>query len=701
MDGARERIAKILETVGLWALPLGPLYLECVFSALTASSLPSAPAIAFSLVAGGLAAFIRAFISSPRARRIASAAFLVIFGAAFAAEYFIWHAFGVFYDLKTSFGGLADMAGSFAGETAALVLSPAGIAAILVFMLPALISIFRYTGEAGHPWETRGASDVWRIAAGHALALALIAMSGSWASYTDSYSFQTAVPNFGLITGARLDIADILVPHEAGFSAVQAEPEPAPEPEPELEPAEEEPAEPEVPLSAGGYELGLPVVLDIDFEALAESAPSGSLAETDRYVASLTPSTTNEMTGRFEGYNLILISAEAFTAEAIREDTTPTLWRMATRGIQFTDYYQFDTAGTTGGECSNIFGVLATEGGSSVKMTSDNNNWLTMGNLLNRQGYEGWAFHNNTYTYYGRDQTHVNLGYSNGYMGYGNGMEEWVEWVWPESDLQMVQGTYENLYGMHGAEGDPFNVYYMSVSGHSNYDPGENRMASKYTELVDDLEYSSRVKGYLAANIELDRAMEWLIGQLEADGIAERTVIAISADHYPYGLDSGGGYGSGSYLAELYGYPVENIFQHDHNRLIIWSTSLENEEPIVVDSPASSIDLLPTLANLFACEWDSRLLPGRDVFSDAPALVFDLSYDWKTDLGTYYAGAGRFEPVEGAEIPEGYVEQTSQAVRDKIYYCREVLRDDYWGHVFGEPDDVVAVNEAAQAARAQ
>ena len=51
--------------------------------------------------------------------------------------------------------------------------------------------------------------------------------------------------------------------------------------------------------------------------------------------------------------------AEAFTAEAIRPDTTPTLYRMANQGIQFTDYYQFDTAGTTGGECGNLFGVRA------------------------------------------------------------------------------------------------------------------------------------------------------------------------------------------------------------------------------------------------------------------------------------------------------------------------------------------------------
>ena len=319
-----------------------------------------------------------------------------------------------------------------------------------------------------------------------------------------------------------------------------------------------------------------------------------------------------------------------------------------------------------------------------------------MGNLLNRMGYAGWAFHNNTYTYYGRDRTHVNLGYSNGYMGYGNGMEQWVTWQWPESDLEMIQGTFDNLYGMEA----PFDIYYMSVSGHSNYDPWDNMMAQKNWEAVEGLEYSDRVKGYLASNVELDRAMEWLVGRLEELGIADRTVIVISADHFPYGLDNDGPLGSLPYLSELYGYEVTSYFERDHNRLILWSGSLEDEEPIVVDTPTFSLDVLPTLANLFGCEWDSRLLPGRDVFSDAEPLVYDLSYDWRSALGTYYAGSGEFVPNEGVEVPEGYVEATSAMVSNRISYCNGVLTTDYYRHVFGEPDDVAAVNAAGRETNA-
>ena len=203
-------------------------------------------------------------------------------------------------------------------------------------------------------------------------------------------------------------------------------------------------------------------------------------------------------------------------------------------------------------------------------------------------------------------------------------------------------------------------------------------------------------------NIELDKAMEYLIGKLEERGIADDTVIVISADHFPYGLDDeNSSFGKMPNLCELYGYEVEDYFQRDHNRLIMWSGALEEGEPIVVDSPTSSLDILPTLLNLFGCEWDSRLLPGRDVFSDAPSLVFFINHDWNTDLGTFDASTDTFTPKEGAEIPEGYVEKVNDIVSNKLQYCQDVIDNDYFRHVFGDPGDVNEVNERGKQENAE
>ena len=319
------------------------------------------------------------------------------------------------------------------------------------------------------------------------------------------------------------------------------------------------------------------------------------------------------------------------------------------------------------------------DGGKSFKNTADHLNYYTMGSQLDRLGYYGQAFHNNSYTYYSRDKTHVNLGYSEGFMGYGNGMEEYVKKAWPQSDYEMISGTVPTFI-----DKQPFNVYYMTVSGHNNYSPSSNSQTKKHWDRVQHLPYSDTIKGYYAANLDLEDALTWLVAELEAKGIADDTVICISSDHFPYGLDSDAPLGKMPYLSELYGYDVVDYFQRDHSRLILWCGILEDMDPIVVDTPTFSLDILPTLSNLFGTEYDSRLLPGRDVFSDTPALVYRTNYDWKTELGTYYASKGKFVPVsDDVEIPEDYVKTIKAIVKNRINYCDGVLETDYFRHVFG------------------
>ncbi len=666
-----------------WVLTLGILFLEMAFKASTTGGFwPALPVIClFSLSIGQLLHLLCSLAPTQGARRTLKLVVLAVLGALFSVEYFVYLQFKVFYDPTTIITGAGGVASQFGSEASALVFTPNGIGHLVLFFLPALVYVElgmrRQLDKAPALDIYEGVTQSCIVLASYLVALPLIAALGSMAElYTTRYSFENAVQNFGVLTSLRKAAQAQMTggnSYELVAEDTKAE---APQQEVPQQDEDQSQATPDEPTYT-------PATLDIDFEKLAASTDNETWAELDNYVAGITPSSTNEYTGLFEGYNLIFISAEAFTKEAIRPDITPTLYQMWEEGIQLTDYYQFDTAGTTGGECANLFGLLATEGGSSVKMTATYNNYLTMGNLLGKLGYEGWAFHNNTYTYYGRDATHNNLGYNHGYMGYGNGMEQWVAWQWPESDLEMVQGTFDNLYG----SSSPFNVYYMSVSGHSNYDPWDNAMAQKNWDVVKDLPYSDRVKGYLGANVELDRAMEWLLGRLKEQRIYRKTVIVISADHFPYGLDDDGALKGLPYLSELFGYEASDIFKRDHNAPIIWCGSLpKNDLHIEVSSPTTAIDLLPTLCNLFGVAWDSRLLPGRDVLDpNTEGIAFNLNYDWRTDLGTYWAGSGSFEPVEGAEIPKGYVEDHSALVANKIAYCHKVLTSDYYRHVFGDP----------------
>ena len=328
-------------------------------------------------------------------------------------------------------------------------------------------------------------------------------------------------------------------------------------------------------------------------------------------------------------------------------------------------------------------GVIPTEGVKSIRKTEGHNLYLTIGNQLSRLGYFSEAYHNNSYTYYGRNKTHTNFGYS-AFLGMGNGMEAGVKNCWPQSDLEMMDFTVSRYI-----DKQPFSVYYMTVSGHCGYSLSSNAMSKKNWEAVSQLDFSDTVKAYLASQLELEYGMNSLVTQLEKAGILEETVICMTSDHYPYGLEAGDTWGnSRNYLPELYGCEESefNKFVQDRNGLIIWSGCLETSLKHMVkeiSEPVYSLDILPTLSNLFGVEYDSRLLAGRDVFSDAFPLVIWPDYSWKTDQAVYDAARGRVTAEDGTQVSDEYVQTVKDIVKNKFNLSKVTLNYDYWGRVFG------------------
>ena len=683
--------------------PVTLCYYEILFCLFTVGGLfktGTVVTLLFCFVYGGIGYLLCTLGRNRRRNRHIALALLLLSALPFLIELFVYEAFKIFYDLNTVINGAGGVLTGFIKDVFRLLFSPRGILCILLYFLPGILyGVFGKLLDASPIGGRARGMALARMAAFYLLCLMVIHLiPGLSRVYGEAYNFHNAVSQFGLLTGLRLDIKQNLF-GEASFTDMTPVDVPASPPEQTGDPEAGGTASPETegqtdaqtegqtggqtgqtadagaiqPASAAfGYnQLDLP--LDDP-----NGRASGTIRNLNAYVAGLTPSMKSGYTGLFKGKNLIFITAEAFSKEVIDPELTPALYRLASKGVQFTDYYQPSGFGTTGGEYQNIFGLLPTDGGPSFKEMSEQFVKLNIGTKLNELGYYGKAFHNNTYTYYDRDETHTTLGYSDGYMAEGNGMEQYVTHQWPQSDYEMFVGTV-NQY----LDRQPFDIYYMTVSGHGIYTIESNAMSRKHIDRTADLPYSDEVKRYIAANLDLEDAMAYLLEQLEAKGIADETVICLSADHFPYGLDENGYLGNMPYLSELYGYDVETSFQRDHSCWLLWSGSLEDQAPIVVDEPTCSLDILPTLLNLFGVDFDSRLLPGRDVFSDAPALAFDAAYNWKSEYGTYYNAEEKFEPcVDESLIPDNYVTNMCKAVMNKINFCRGVLDSDYYTYLF-------------------
>ena len=412
-------------------------------------------------------------------------------------------------------------------------------------------------------------------------------------------------------------------------------------------------------------------ITNIDFNKLSENESNDTIKQMHLYFADSEASQKNEYTGMFERKNLIVLVAESFSQLAIREDLTPNLYKLYNQGFQFDNFYTpVFPVSTADGEYITDTSLIPKEGVWSFLKISGNYMPYSYANIFEKLGYSSNAYHNHTATYYERDKYIETMGY-NSYLAVGTGLEDRMNTKrWPNSDYEMINVTTDDYMN-----NENFLAYYMTVSGHLNYTKSGNAMVDRNWDLVKDLPYSDKAKSYLAANIELDKAVGELLSKLEAAGKLEDTVVVISGDHYPYGLTL-------DEINELSIYERDDTFEKYHMPLLIWSGSMKS--PVKVEKVGSSLDVLPTVLNLFGVEYDSRLLAGRDILSNTSPLVIFSDRSFITDKGRYNAVTGEFTLNEGATVEKGYIDKMNSIIYKKYQISRQILENNYYNVLWNE-----------------
>lgn len=413
------------------------------------------------------------------------------------------------------------------------------------------------------------------------------------------------------------------------------------------------------------------VIESIDFTALADSTDSDILKATDEYLSNATPTRKNNYTGLLKDYNLITICAESFCPWFISEELTPTLYKLSHTGILFENYYGTFQSVTTNGEYTMCMGLYPdmsrTKTDSSFNVAGTNYLPFCLGNALKGMGYQAWGYHDYIGDFYNRNITHANMGYT--FKAADSGLAMKIDW--PSSDLEMMEASVDDYIN----SGEPFHAYYMTFSGHYQYN-WDNAMSAKNHDAVKDLPYSEPVKAYIACNLELEYALEYLMQRLEEAGVADKTCIVLTNDHYPYGLTE-------DEYNELAGQTLDTTFEKYRNSFICYVPGLS--ENIVVDEYCSTADILPTLLNLFGVDYDSRLLAGTDVLSSGihAAVLSDKSFLTKTFR--YDAGTETVIPADENTTVSGKLAEAYRLYVDSRFQLSgNILNSDYYAHVFSK-----------------
>lgn len=410
----------------------------------------------------------------------------------------------------------------------------------------------------------------------------------------------------------------------------------------------------------------------VDFKKLYQAAEDEQLKNLSAYCAQQTPTMQNEYTGMFEGYNVVCITAESLCKYGIYENCTPTLYKIMNDGFVFENYYNpIWYHSTIDGEFVDCLGQYPCSSEWSFYKSADTYQPYALGNALNEKGYTSKAYHDFDFYYYNRSETHANMGYDFKAIDYGLDIPSYVTY----SDYDTIEAVYKEFINE-----EPFLMYFMTFSGHLPYNYDYNAMCLKNREeaekCTEGMDLPEDAVAYIAAQMELDKALEDLIDKLDEAGKLEKTVFIVTPDHYPYGLtDSGYDALAGKNVSD-------DAFEKHHSCLGIWSASME--EPVHVKKLCASVDVLPTVLNLLGVTYDSRILAGHDILSDSEELVIFADHSFKTDKIGYNTKTGEVTYyVDEKTVSQSYIDDKIKEVETKLYMSDEVINTDFYGYVYG------------------
>ena len=383
------------------------------------------------------------------------------------------------------------------------------------------------------------------------------------------------------------------------------------------------------------------------------------IAEIENYFNGREDKKPNEMTGIFEGKNVIIVMLESLDDWIINEENTPTIWNMMHEGINFTNMHTplYTVGCTFNTEFSFNTGNFPYSNGVTAQVLSDNSFGEALANLFSEKGYTANSFHKGSPEFYKRGIMHEAFGYKkyNSYLDFSDDEKS------AEFDTFLPQS--DELYNIM-TENKPFMDFIITYSAHLPYDKS-NHLSEYALKKYPQYDKSNRpydLNAICAQARITDDMFSQLIDRLDKDNILDDTVIIGFADHYSYGITDE------DVLNELT--KAEGSDIKEKTPAFIYCRGYDNVENSKV---IQTIDLLPTISNLFNLDCPKVL--GRDAFDeDYSGYAIFSNNRWLTNEAYFADGEIKYNSsMTQEEIDEmnGFVQQfykINDFILDTDYY---------------------------------
>lgn len=407
---------------------------------------------------------------------------------------------------------------------------------------------------------------------------------------------------------------------------------------------------------------------DTAWDALQETETNKDYKTLNSYFMSKEITSKNDYTGMFKGKNLIVLMIES-GSNVLKNypEYFPNFAKLYNNGWSWENAFSPRNACSTGNnEMTGITSLYTINNTCTINTYKDNIYYESLFNLFNRANYHTSSYHDYTDHFYYRSIYHPNMGSQNYYDVNKLGIKLGSEYQpWP-SDVELIEKAVP-----HFINEDKYMAWLTTVSSHMTY-KNSSKTGDMYLDLYKDEDWDMTAKRYMSKLKIVDNAIGELLQELEDNGKLEDTVIMLFADHYPYGL-------SNDAFSEIAKYDTSSNGDTDRTPFIIYNPSLEAKK---FDDYTTFVNILPTLANLFALDYDPRLYGGTDLLSDSyEGIVVFADGSWRTDKAYYDATKSKINYIGADKYTDEEIISINTKVKNEMKMDNLAIKTNYFAYL--------------------
>ena len=405
---------------------------------------------------------------------------------------------------------------------------------------------------------------------------------------------------------------------------------------------------------------------------------------------------TNEYTNIFEGKNVIVIHGESMMTNAIGlefngEPVTPTLNKLSSEGMYFSNFYSQVSVGTSSdSELTFNTSLMPTKSGTAFVSYADRT-YIGIPGLMAEKGYYSFSMHANNADFWNRRAMHNNLGYEHFYAKaeydvqkeniIGLGLSDKEFFRQSIEKLEKINSEHEKWYGMVMmlTNHTPFS----EVEKYGEFDVSLKEKNDAGEEVVYPYMEGTKLGNYFKSLHYADAALGEFITALEEKGLLDNTVFVLYGDHdarlprkdydrlYNYDKET-----NNTLSIDDPNYKEYDQYQYELGRkvpFIIWTKDIKGTELNFENTNVMGMyDVVPTLGNMFG--FKNKYALGHDIFNikENNIVVFPNG-NWVNNKLYYNSQKAEYMPLVEDVISEEEISKNTEYTNKLLDVSNDII----------------------------